>query len=109
MFAKLDEYLARFGSLTIITGMASGADALAEEWARKSGASFHGFKAQWDKYGKSAGPRRNQQMIDKGNPHMVLAFPGGRGTEDMVLKAQGARIPVVRLAIPPAERANPDK
>ena len=97
LFAKLDEYLAKFGSLFIISGKAPGADTLAEEWARLRGASFYGFKADWQKHGKAAGPIRNQKMLDKGDPHLVLAFPGGRGTEDMVTRANAAHVPVVRI------------
>lgn len=98
LFAKLDEYLAKFGSLCIIAGKAAGADSLAEDWARLRGASFHGFKADWQKHGKAAGPIRNQTMIDKGDPHLVLAFPGGRGTEDMVNRANAAHVTVVRVS-----------
>lgn len=49
------------------------------------------------KYGKSAGPIRNQTMLDDGKPDLVLAFPGGRGTADMVAKAEKHGIPVRRI------------
>lgn len=88
--------------LCVISGGATGADALAEEWARanikrRNGVSFHGFKADWKKHGKAAGPIRNQAMIDKGRPDLVLAFPGGRGTADMVERAKAAGIEVRAL------------
>ena len=36
-------------------------------------------------------------MIDRGKPDLVIAFPGGRGTEDMVTRAERAGIPVRRV------------
>ena len=88
-------------SLCVISGGATGADALAEEWAREqikkhSGVSFRGFKADWNKHGKAAGPIRNQAMLDKGQPDLVLAFPGGNGTADMIRRAEAANVPVKR-------------
>lgn len=55
------------------------------------------FPADWNRYGKAAGPIRNQQMLDVGKPDMVLAFPGGRGTADMVRRAKDAGIRVVEV------------
>lgn len=36
-------------------------------------------------------------MIDEGKPDLVVAFPGGRGTADMVNKALAAGIKVIRI------------
>ena len=36
-------------------------------------------------------------MLDEAQPHIVIAFPGGRGTADMVRKAEVAGVPVVRV------------
>ena len=47
--------------------------------------------AQWAKYGKAAGPMRNQEMLDSGID-LVVAFPGGRGTADMLDKARLAGV-----------------
>jgi hypothetical protein len=78
----------------IISGMARGADTLAADWAKKSGFKLHEFPADWKKNGRSAGAIRNQRMIDEGKPDVVLAFPGGKGTADMVRRAAKAGIPV---------------
>ena len=82
----------------IISGMASGADSLAAEWAEKFGFPLHKFPADWNAHGKAAGPIRNQRMLDEGKPDLVLAFPGGRGTADMVRRAKSAGIRVVEVA-----------
>lgn len=99
VFAELDILSGFNMKLCVISGGATGADALAEEWARanigkRRGVSFRGFKADWKKHGKAAGPIRNQAMLDKGQPDLVLAFPGSRGTADMVTRAKAAGIEV---------------
>ncbi len=49
---------------------------------------------------------RNQQMLDEAKPDMVLAFPGGRGTDDMVSRAEKAGVPVtIALPSPPKEQS----
>ena len=55
------------------------------------------YRADWKAHGRAAGPIRNQQMIDEAHPDMVLAFPGGRGTADMVRRARKANIRVVEI------------
>jgi hypothetical protein len=52
------------------------------------------YKADWDTYGKSAGPIRNQKMLDTGIDY-VIAFPGGRGTEHMKKIARKAGVTVI--------------
>lgn len=82
----------------IIEGGASGADTLAWKWAKNRIGKINvlSFSAEWDKYGKSAGPMRNQRMIDEGKPDIVVAFPGGKGTQDMVRRAERAGIKVIK-------------
>lgn len=81
----------------IIHGGASGADTLAREWADCFGVPYREFPADWKAYGRAAGPIRNQRMIDEGKPDLVIAFPGGRGTADMVKRAEAAGIEVRRV------------
>lgn len=78
----------------LIVGGATGADALAEEWADVWGMRKRVFPANWNRDGRAAGPIRNQRMIDEGKPDLVIAFPGGRGTADMVRRAKAAGIEV---------------
>jgi len=83
----------------LITGGANGADALAVDWARKEQVPFQVFNADWETLGRKAGPIRNQKMLDEGKPHIVIAFPGGRGTADMIKRAEAAGVPVARSRI----------
>lgn len=80
----------------IIEGGARGADSLAGEWADARSVALEVYPADWNVHGKSAGHIRNQQMLDEGKPDLVIAFPGGRGTANMVLRAEQA---CVRVAL----------
>ncbi len=80
--------------IEIISGGADGADALAERYSREVlQREPVVFPADWNKYGKSAGPKRNTQIVDACT-HMI-AFPShyGKGTQDSVTKIQKAKKP----------------
>ncbi len=83
--------------ITIITGGATGADTLANKWAVTNWTQYKEYKADWNQYGKAAGAIRNQQMIDEGKPDLVIAFPGGKGTKDMISRAKKAGIEVIEI------------
>ena len=83
--------------VTIISGHARGADKLGERFANANQCKLLIFPADWDKYKKAAGPIRNQQMIDEGKPDLVVAFQGGRGTQDMIKRAKKHGIEVVEV------------
>lgn len=91
-----DKYGNFLPHVTIIHGGASGADDCADQWAVVNWCGLEIFRADWETHGKSAGPIRNQRMIDDGKPDMVVAFPGGRGTADMVRRAERSGIQVIR-------------
>lgn len=80
--------------LKIIAGAASGADTAAVDWAKDRGASWVEYEAEWERYRKAAGPIRNQQMLDAERPDLGIAFPGFKGTKDMVRRMRAAGIEV---------------
>ena len=80
----------------VIHGGATGADRLAGKWSKDRGVEALAFPAQWVNYGKSAGHIRNQQMLTEGQPELVVAFPGGKGTDDMIHRASRAGVAVLR-------------
>jgi hypothetical protein len=80
--------------LHIISGGAAGADSIAVDFAMINWTGFTEFKADWEQHGKAAGPMRNQQMLERGSPDLVIAFRGGRGTADMIARARKAGIEV---------------
>ncbi len=81
----------------IIHGGCTGADSLAAKYAEAYGHTQIVYRANWSEYGKSAGPKRNQLMLDDGKPDLVVAFPGGRGTADMVRRAKKAVVKVIEI------------
>lgn len=97
VYLILDQLHKLFGIKRIIHGAASGADTLAKEWAIKNSILDEPFPANWGRYGKAAGPFRNQKMLNEGQPHVVVAFPGGRGTANMIKQAEKHGIPVAKL------------
>lgn len=85
--------------VTIIQGGADGVDAIAKEFAKEYEIPYVTFPALWNVYGPSAGPIRNKQMIDEGDPTCVIAFMtgAGPGTRNMVRQAIENNIPVIQL------------
>ena len=95
-YEKVLAYLARTGASLVVAGGARGADSLAVRAAKECGISYIEYKADWDRYGKSAGPIRNQQMLDMEKPDFVIAFhedlEKSKGTKDMLSRAKRAGI-----------------
>lgn len=80
----------------VIHGAARGADYLAGKWARLRGVPEDAYPVdhRLDGPWPGAGAMRNLRMLREGKPHMVLAFPGGRGTGHMVREARERGLPV---------------
>ena len=98
-YGKVYEYLKSLeGVSQVIAGGCRGADTLAVRAARACGYPFREFPADWQKFGKAAGPIRNQQMLDEGKPDLVVAFhenpDESKGTKDMIHRAIEQGIPV---------------
>jgi hypothetical protein len=85
LFATLDRVLEKFGDkLVIVHGACpTGADAMAEEWAKARETEYMGFPARWSSLGKPGGYERNKRMRDKARPDAAIAFKGGDGTAMM--------------------------
>lgn len=81
----------------IVHGAARGADTLAMQWANRRGVKHRPFPANWDAHGLGAGRRRNRQMLREAEPDLVVAFPGGSGTLDMIEISEKAGIPVLKF------------
>jgi predicted Rossmann-fold nucleotide-binding protein len=72
----------------IIQGGATGADRMAMMWAINRGAPMMAMPANWTYYSQAARSIRNGWMLRFGLPDLVIAFPGGTGTADMVAQAK---------------------
>jgi len=95
VWRTLDALDDEHGIRALAHGGATGADDHAGRWAEISRIEHRVFRADWKKHGKAAGPRRNQKMLDEFKPDVVVAFPGGRGTADMVRRAIDSGVRVI--------------
>ena len=98
---KLDETMA-FD--VIIEGEAAGVDSMARSWAEARGLPVEKYPADWGKYGKSAGPRRNRQMLYEGKPDIVIAFVNkpiiqSRGTYNMISNARMEKVRTIVIEV----------
>lgn len=89
---------AKSHQIVIVSGHAKGADALGERYAQERGLQCDAHPADWDKFGKSAGFRRNAEMAEVADA--LIAFWNGqsRGTAHMIsfAKSKGLKVAVVR-------------
>jgi hypothetical protein len=83
----------------IIHGDAPGADKLAGQWGFAHGAIVEAYPADWAVHGKAAGAIRNRRMLDLGKPDVVIAFPGGPGTANMVRQAREKDVVVIEVTV----------
>jgi hypothetical protein len=93
--ASLDSLHAEHRFSVLIANGAKGADTLAAEWASERGIPTEIFMAEWNRLGRKAGPIRNQRMLVEGKPDLVVAFPGGKGTVNMMARASAAGVRVI--------------
>src|SRR5262249_443502 len=97
MISVLDRLHTQQVSTVLIHGNAGGADRIADAWASGRGIPREPYEVpqgEWDEIGKKAAPLRNQRMLDEGKPDLVVAFPGGGGTKDIVRRAVKAGVSV---------------
>jgi predicted Rossmann-fold nucleotide-binding protein len=68
----------------IVSGGANGVDALGERYAKENGIDLVVFKADWDKWGKAAGPKRNKHMAEYADALIALYDGESKGTTNMI-------------------------
>jgi len=99
-----DHHDGTYSSFSIIQGGATGADNLALSWHLKKPRFDKEniiknitYEPDWDTYKRAAGPIRNKEMLEANPDALVLAFPGGKGTEDCVKQAKELGMIVLRV------------
>lgn len=96
----IDTAVNTYGDVEIVSGGAKGADSLAEQYAKEKGYSLKVFPADWNKYGKSAGYRRNAEMhkyISEFDDKLCIAFWDGqsKGTQHSFELAKQYKNPII--------------
>ena len=85
--------------VVIISGAARGADTLGEKYAQERGLQVKQFPANWEKYGKSAGYKRNYEMASVSSACIAFmdAYSECKGTKNMIeiAKQQGLLVRIV--------------
>lgn len=87
----LEEYV-------IVEGGARGVDTMAREFAEVNGLQVKEFKPNWEKYGRAAGPKRNDEMtkfVAENNGKALYFWDGeSKGTKQCIISARKRGIPV---------------
>ena len=70
--------------IILLSGRCKGADALGEQYAKEKGILVEYYPAEWDKYGKAAGPIRNQKMVDNCDYAICFWDNKSKGTKSLI-------------------------
>lgn len=97
LFVIMRSALERLDVVQFAMGDATGADALAARWCEDNGIPFRVYAADWQTHGHAAGPIRNKAMLEAEKPSCVIAFPGSKGTRNMVGLAEKAGVRVIKV------------
>lgn len=80
----------------VLSGRCRGIDEAGEEWADAHGIPWSGYPADWKRFGKAAGPKRNLQMAMNADALIAILdlASESRGTKGMIdlAKLHGLRV-----------------
>lgn len=103
-FVDYDRFLEGIGLMEsviteVISGEARGADTLAKKYAAEKDIPFHGYPADWEKHGRSAGYIRNVDIVS--NSDAVIAFWDGvsKGTRHSLNLAKQQKKPTLIIYV----------
>ena len=99
-WALLDRLLLEMAITEVVSGCAKGADTFGEEWADDQKLPVKKFPAEWDKYGRAAGPIRNKQMAKYADGLVAFRFKNSKGTTNMIKQARERGLKVVVIDKP---------
>ncbi len=97
VIARLDKARAKYADIVILHGGGPGVEKIAARWAEQHGVHQVVCKPDWDRHGRAAPFRRNDELLNL-LPKGVIAFPGSGGgiTGNLIDKAVTLGIPVQR-------------
>ena len=97
VIARLDQARAKYSDLVLVHGGGPGVEKIAASWAERNGVHQVVCKPDWDRHGRAAPFRRNEELLNL-LPKGVIAFPGSGITENLVDRARELGIPVLKAA-----------
>ena len=95
VFDRLDKTRAKYDDMVLVHGGGPGVEKLAAQWAERNAVHQVVCKPDWDRHGRAAPFRRNDELLNL-LPKGVIAFPGSGITDNLVDKAVKLGIPVMR-------------
>ena len=96
VIARLDRTRAKYADMILVHGGGPGVEKIAAQWADRNGVHQIVCKPDWDRHGRAAPFRRNEELLNL-LPKGVIAFPGSGITENLVDRARQLGIPVGRV------------
>lgn len=102
----IDKIISQLGNdteIVILSGHCKGVDMLAEQYAYDNGYTLEIYKADWNKYGKSAGPIRNEMMIKSSDYIVAFWDKKSKGTKNLIELAKKYKKPYTIEYIKPPE------
>ena len=97
VIARLEMVRAKYEDMVLVHGGGPGVERIAAQWADRNGVHQIVCKPDWNRHGRAAPFRRNDELLNL-LPKGVIAFPGNGITENLVDKARQLGIPVCRVA-----------
>lgn len=94
IFETLDKLHRESPINILVEGGARGADRGARLWAKQNNVLSKTYYPDWMRYGNAAGAIRNRAMLIGESPDLVIAFPGDKGTKNMIMQARRAKVKV---------------
>lgn len=98
IYKKLDEILKAFDDVEIVEGGANGVDFYAKQYAIDRGIPYVEFPANWDLYGRKAGPLRNGEMAHYSDA-LIAFYNGSKGTKNMINTAKKRNLKVYVIEV----------
>ncbi len=92
-------FLGNLSHTQVLTGGARGAEQLGYRWAWKHVVKHQLFRAEWERFGKAAGVRRNHQMAQAGDVLIVCWDEQAPGTAHLIQCMHALGKPVVVVSI----------
>ena len=97
VIARLEQARAKYDDLVLVHGGGPGVEKIAAQWAERNGVHQIVCKPDWQRHGRAAPFRRNDELLNL-LPKGVIAFPGSGITENLIDRARQMGIPVLKAA-----------
>ena len=80
----INSFIVEYDKISIVSGCALGADQLGIRLAQIYGLGLYEFPANWEKYGRKAGPIRNTEMGEFADMALIFWDGESKGTKHMI-------------------------